>query len=144
MPQIKFFGDRAIFFSFLIVLGTMLGSLFYSDIIGYEPCTLCWYQRIFMYPQVFLLGFALIRKDKSIIPYSLLLSAVGAAIAGYHYLIQMGVTSGSFCLTAESSVSCAQRYFLSFGYITIPMMSLSIFTLIILLMVSSIVSRREA
>lgn len=141
--QLNFFGKNATLFAFIVALATMVGSIFYSGVIGYEPCALCWYQRIFMYPQVFLLGLALVKKDRNIIPYSLLLSAVGAVIAAYHYLVQAGITDNLFCLTGESSVSCSQRYFVSFGYITIPMMSLSAFLLIIFLMISARISNRE-
>ena len=51
-PIIKFFLDNGILFAFLIALVSMLGSLYFSEIARLEPCELCWFQRIFMYPQV--------------------------------------------------------------------------------------------
>src|SRR3989344_7888308 len=49
--------------SFIIVLGAFFGSLFYSEIAGFSPCSLCWYLRIFIYPQIILLRGALLWRD---------------------------------------------------------------------------------
>lgn len=124
-------GKHAILFAFIVALIAMTGSLFFSDVAGYTPCTLCWYQRILMYPQVFLLGLALKRKESSIIPYSVLLSAIGAVIAGYHYLLQLGVAPGLPCSAVGYSASCSQRFILTFGHITIPLMAFVAFALIL-------------
>src|SRR3990167_9356357 len=67
---IRFFGKRALLFSFLVALIATSGSLFYSDVAVYEPCKLCWYHRIFMYPQVIILGIALIVRDERVRLYS--------------------------------------------------------------------------
>lgn len=120
----------------MVALVAMVGSLIYSEIIGYEPCKLCWLQRIFMYSQVILLGMALFKKDYKIISYSIVLSIIGAIIAGYHYLLQLGVASGLPCSAVGYSVSCSQRFVMQYGYITIPMMALSAFVLITLLLSS--------
>src|SRR3989338_190832 len=77
--------------AFLVALFATLGSLFYSEIAHYTPCLLCWYQRIFKYPQVFLLGLGLVKRDKNIADYSLLLSVIGGILAAYHYLLQLGI-----------------------------------------------------
>ncbi len=125
------FGKHAILFAFLFALVAMTGSLFFSEVAGYAPCTLCWYQRILMYSQVFILGLALKRKDDNIIPYSILLSSIGAVIAGYHYLLQLGVAPGLPCSAVGYSASCSQRFILTFGHITIPFMALTAFALIL-------------
>lgn len=122
--------------AFIVALGAMAGSLTYSEIIGYEPCKLCWFQRIFMYPQVILLGVALFKKDYKIISYSIALSIIGAIIAGYHYLLQLGVAPSLPCSAIGYSVSCSQRFVMQYGYITIPMMAFSAFILITLLLAS--------
>lgn len=127
-------GTRAILYGFIAALVAMLGSLTYSDIIGYDPCKLCWFQRIFMYPEVFLLGFALIKKETVIIDYLLMLAIPGALIAGYHYLLQLGVAPSLPCAAVGYSVSCSQRFVLQFGYITIPLMAFTAFVLIGLLL----------
>ena len=66
----------------------MFGSLYFSEIRQYEPCELCWYQRIVMYPFVIILGIAYIKKDYQISFYSMVLSAIGGCISLYHYSLQ--------------------------------------------------------
>ncbi|MBI4272669.1 disulfide bond formation protein B [Candidatus Uhrbacteria bacterium] len=128
-----FFGTHALLFSFLIALIVTSGSLFYSDVAGYEPCKLCWYQRIFMYPQVIILGIALIVRDSRVRLYSVALSGIGFFIAGYHYLLQLGIAPNIPCSAVGYSVSCTKNFVMNFGYITIPLMSLTAFTLILCL-----------
>ncbi|WP_249686020.1 disulfide oxidoreductase, partial [Bacillus velezensis] len=62
-----------------------LGSLYFSEIMKFEPCVLCWYQRIFMYPFVLWLGIAVVKKDYLIASYSLPIASIGACISLYHY-----------------------------------------------------------
>ncbi|HEY4511927.1 MAG TPA: disulfide oxidoreductase [Candidatus Paceibacterota bacterium] len=141
---IRFLGTRAFLFSFIVSLIAMLGSLTYSNILGYAPCVLCWYQRILMYPLVFMFGLALKRKEVLIAPYALLLSVIGAIIALYHYLMQLGIVPEGSCGAVGYSVSCAQRFVMNFGYITIPMMALTAFLLIITFILSErYVSRNQ-
>jgi disulfide bond formation protein DsbB len=133
---LTFFRKHAMLFAFLVALTATLGSLFYSEILGYTPCKLCWYQRILMYPQVLLLGFAYWRKDRHIVDYSIILSILGIGIAFYHYLLQRNVVSEILpCSAVGYSVSCAEKFVMTYGYITIPLMSLSAFFLILVLMV---------
>lgn len=128
---IQFFGKNSLIFVFIVVLAATAGSLFYSEVIGFEPCRLCWFQRIFIYPQVVLLGLALWKRDHGIALYSITLSIIGAVIAVYHYLIQIGVSPSLSCSAVGYSVSCSSKFVLQFGYITIPMMALTAFLLII-------------
>jgi len=130
-PITSFFGKNAILFSFVVALIAMLGSLYYSDIVGYTPCKLCWFQRIFMYPQAFLFGLALIKKDRRIAPYAILLSVPGALIAAFHYREQIAFNPLAPCSAVGYSVSCAEHFVKNFGYITIPMMALTAFLLIL-------------
>ncbi len=83
-----------------------------------------------MYPQVFLLGFALIKKDRSIAGYGLLLSSLGALVSAYQVFISY-VDIGSFCETI-GGISCTKQYVAEFGYITIPVMALTAFLLMII------------
>ena len=130
---IEFIGKHATLFSFIVALIAVLGSLFFSEVAKFTPCKLCWYQRIFMYPEVILLGVALFKKSKDTAAFIVGLATPGAAIAAYNYLLQIGVVPELSCSTTGYSVSCAQRFIMNFGYITIPMMALSAFILIILL-----------
>ncbi|MDO8523194.1 MAG: disulfide bond formation protein B [bacterium] len=126
-----FLEKRAVFFAFLVSLGAILGSLYYSDIVGFTPCSLCWYQRYIMFPMVLILGIAAWKKYyiKNII---IALSAVGGAISLYQYYGQTFNNSVLPCAAAEAS--CAKLFFIEFGYITIPMMALTAFVLIGVLM----------
>ena len=120
-------------FAFLVTLLSTLGSLFYSDVAGYNPCKLCWIQRIFMYPQTFILGVALYKKyKKEIVDYCLALSIIGTPIAAYHYYLQRWGGSDTPCSAVGYSESCAKNFVLTFGYITIPLMALTAFLLIII------------
>ena len=116
---------HALRLSFAATLAAVLGSLYYSEVVGYEPCFLCWWQRVFMYPQVLIAGIALWMNDRHALRYIMALSAVGAAIAGYHYLLEWGLVPSGLCPT--TGPNCAQRFVYEFGYITIPMMSLTAF-----------------
>jgi len=128
---LDFLAKHALAFSFTVALFAALGSLFYSEIAGYEPCKLCWFQRILMYPQVILFGVALFKKDNNIFPYGAVLSFLGVLLAGYHYLLQIGVAPSVSCLAVGQSVNCSQRFVMQLGYITFPMMALTAFLLIL-------------
>lgn len=131
VPLLAFVQKNAILFAFIVAFIATTGSLFYSEIAGYDPCKLCWFQRIFMYPQVLLLGIALLKKDRGIAPYCIVLSVVGTTIAAYHYLLQLGIAPELSCGVVGYSVSCAQLFVMHFGYITIPMMALTAFLMIV-------------
>lgn len=123
--------------AFAVVLLATLGSLTYSEIIGYEPCKLCWIQRIFMYPQVLVLGLSLWGRHKgsrALLDLSFVMSIVGGMVALYHYLMQLGIVPEGSCAAIGYSVSCAERFVMQFGYITIPMMALSAFFLVTMLL----------
>ena len=138
---LTFFSPKALQLSFLVALTSMLGSLYYSEIAGYEPCKLCWYQRILMYPLVLLLGFAHLKKRKDVVDYALLMSLIGSVLAGYHYLLQIGVAPSLGCEAIGYSISCSKQFVLQYGYISIPLMAFSAFAFIsTLLIVNKIIS----
>ncbi|QQR83963.1 disulfide bond formation protein B [Candidatus Peregrinibacteria bacterium] len=125
---------------FIISLVAVSSSLYFSDIVGLEPCKLCWFQRILIYPQLILFGVSLVlKKGKEILPYSITMAGIGWLIAAYHYTIQMSETARSIgesiipCSTVGMTPSCSSYWFLKFGYITIPMMSLTTLSLLIVL-----------
>jgi len=126
----NFLMKNALLLAFVIALIATLGSLFYSEIAGYIPCKLCWYQRIFMYPLPILLGISLFKKDNKISHYVIPLSIIGGIISIYHYIAQ--ILNNSAICSAESA-SCASKIFFSYEYITIPIMALTAFALIIVL-----------
>jgi disulfide bond formation protein DsbB len=113
----------------LIAVG---GSLFFSEIAGWTPCRLCWFQRIFMYPQMLLLALALWKKDRSVASSVLLLCLVGLPISLIHYREQILAVLQSAKANAlvpcdETGVSCAATQIFKFGYVTIPLMAFTAF-----------------
>ena len=110
-----------------------IGSLFLSEVLLYQPCVLCWYQRIAMYPLVVVLAVGILRRDRGIHLTVLPLSLIGLAIALYHNLLYFRVIpeAASVC---RSGVSCTTRFFEWFGFITIPSLALTAFTVITALM----------
>jgi disulfide bond formation protein DsbB len=128
--------QKGMLLAYLLSLAGMLGSLYYSEIAGYAPCVLCWYQRIFMYANVFILGFALYRgEDKSVIPYAQILTVVGGLISVYHnaLFLPMFQKVNTTC-SPFSNVSCTEEYFTALGYINIPVIALTSFVAIFILL----------
>ncbi|MCF7844113.1 disulfide bond formation protein B [Candidatus Gracilibacteria bacterium] len=132
---LKIISEYVLPLGFFASLGGTLMSLFYSEYLLYAPCSLCWYQRIFLYPQVFLFAYAWYRKDKNILPYSLLLSFVGLLIALDHHVLQIGYNALAPCSTAPFAVDCAVPSFIEFGFVTFPLMSLVLFGFLIVIVV---------
>jgi disulfide bond formation protein DsbB len=126
----EFFGDNAVLLAFLVATASVLGSLFFSQIAQFQPCLLCWWQRILLYPQAAILLVALIAKKDDVRKYCLTLSWIGAAVSAYHTYLQFGGTSLGNC--DVGGVSCEHVYFVQYGYVTIPTMALTAFVLIIL------------
>lgn len=118
--------------STLMAALAMTGSLFYSDIAHYTPCLLCWYQRIAMYPMV-VIGFLAGVAKKKFSPDMIALSAIGAIIAAYHYLLQIGWIVSTRCEDLGYSVSCSERFSMTYGFVTIPMMAFGVFVAILAL-----------
>ena|SRR3989304_5050669 len=126
----KFFSKQNILYlAWLQALIATLGSLFFSEVMHFTPCVLCWYQRICMYPLVAILGVGILGKDKNIYKYVLPLSIIGWLIAGYHNLIYYRILPEAIapCIVG---VSCTTKFFAWFGFITIPLLSWIAFTVI--------------
>ncbi|MBS2968051.1 disulfide bond formation protein B [Metabacillus sp. KIGAM252] len=130
MPENKSL-ENWLLFAWIASFASTLGSLYFSEIVGFVPCDLCWYQRILMYPQVIILGIAIAKKDYSIALYSLILSSIGALISIYHYSLQkipfLADHAGS-C----GRIPCTGEYINWLGFITIPFLALIGFTMIII------------
>ncbi len=109
----------------------MLGSLYFSQVRGYVPCELCWYQRILMYPLTVVLAVGLLRKDNNLTLFVLPLSSLGFLVALYHYLLEKtDIFPAHEC---SAGVSCTAVWINWFGFITIPFLSLVAFTIITLM-----------
>ena len=118
-----------LYLAWLVAIGATAGSLYFSEVRHFVPCALCWWQRIFMYPLVPLLGIATFRQDAQVWRYALPLSAVGLATSTYHYLIQKvpGFAPPASC---ASGVPCSAQYIDWFGFVTIPFLAGVAFLLI--------------
>jgi disulfide bond formation protein DsbB len=115
-----------------VALTAMLGSLYLSEIMHFLPCLFCWYQRIAMYPLVFVLGVGILRSDPGVWRYAIPLPVVGFLIAAYHVVIQWRPTLDVG--TCAVGAPCTGRYVAVFGYISIPTMAGAAFLLITALM----------
>ncbi|MEF2965021.1 disulfide oxidoreductase [Paenibacillus sp. M1] len=127
------FKNYGIYLAWLVSLVATAGSLYLSEILHYEPCRLCWFQRIFMYPQVIILGIAAYRNDRSAAIYAIPLSAIGGSISVYHYAEQK-IPALAKLLPCKVGIPCNFDYLNWWGFITIPLMALVAFVLIIVLM----------
>jgi len=130
----SFLAKRGLWIGFLISVAGIAVSLFYSEVLGFEPCFLCWWQRLFQYPQAILFGVALWNSEFRIpaAVYSIWFSIFGAAFAIYHHILQVYPAGHLPC--SANGPSCAQITFIEFGYITYPMMALSAFAFLIVVM----------
>lgn len=119
-------------FAWLVALVATLGSLYYSEVRNFIPCTLCWYQRIAMYPLVLILGIATWRNDAQIRPYALTLSLVGLFWSCYH-LLELWVP-GLAPNVCKGPIPCNVEYIPSFPIplqagIAFALISLALFLL---------------
>ena len=132
-PRISSMLDKKwflLFFCWIFSTISTLGSLFFSYVMGLPPCSLCWYQRIFMYPLVLIFLTALISPDKGVIKFSLPLVVSGWVIAFYHNLLYYKILpeSASPCM---QGISCTTVQLQWLGFVTIPLLSLIGFSLIL-------------
>lgn len=126
--HIKNFVDEI---SFVLAVLATTGSLYFSEILQMEPCPFCWYQRIFMYPLVIILGTAVFLR-KSARDFVIPMTMIGGAISIYHVLVQViGEQIATGC--GADGVSCAIIYIQYAGYVTIPVMALTTFAAIFIL-----------
>jgi len=142
---------------FLQALAAMLGSLYFSTFgdpvrnllarqlfpihSGYEPCELCWFARILMYPIVAISAVALMKEDRRFVDYVLPLTLPGIALEFFHYGLQKWNFPNPFRCTAANPCSALQVDYL--GFITIPFLCLTAFMVITLLALWQIKTRKE-
>nr|WP_255552608.1 disulfide oxidoreductase [Fictibacillus sp. 7GRE50] len=112
---------------------SMVGSLFFSEVMKFVPCNFCWYQRILMYPLVILLGVAFYQQDHNVTRYVLPLSIMGIIVSGYHYALQKIPALKAFEV-CTSGVPCSGQYINWLGFITIPLLAFVGFTTITICM----------
>lgn len=114
----------ALYFAWVISLIGLLASLYFGEMLHYEPCRLCWYQRIFFFPLAFILGIAAYRQDRQIVIYTLPLVALGALFALYQVLEGFIPALSAPALCGRKSDCSAHILTLFGGWVTLPMLSL--------------------
>jgi disulfide bond formation protein DsbB len=106
------------------------GSLYLSEVAGYLPCALCWYQRIAMYPLTVVLGVAALRRDRRVWLTAVPIAAIGSAVSVWHIAIERNPALGGPC---DPTAPCSIRWVEEFGFLTLPTMALIAFLAIIVL-----------
>ena len=114
----------------LVATVATLGSLTYSEIAGFGPCELCWYQRIAMYPLVVVLGVAAWRRDGQVWRTAVPISVIGAAVSVWHLVIERNPGLAGPC---DPAAPCAVRWVEELGVFTLPAMALVGFSAVIVL-----------
>lgn len=129
-------------FAWPIIMVTTIGSvattLLYSEYFGFVPCSLCWLQRIALYPQALFVIMAVKTKEYVFFPlYSIALSIFGLLVAIYHYIYQLQpkevLTSGILPCLADGSSDCATKVIEEFGFVTFPLLSAITFAFLIVM-----------
>jgi hypothetical protein len=125
-------GSSALLAAFVVATLATLGSLYFSEVAHFEPCRLCWYQRIAMYPLVVILGIAALRRDPRVRRYAMPLALIGALIATYHYALEWlpWLDTGA----CSATTPCTIVWFRELGFISLPYLALSAFLLIVTLL----------
>ena len=129
-PLVRWVSVNAVGIGLIVSVLAVVGSLFFSNVVGFAPCELCWWQRICIYPQVviFALAFFYECRGKALGPVfsiSGVLSLIAFAIGAVQYYSATFNTS-ILAACSATGVSCTKTYFVQFGYITIPMMSVTL------------------
>jgi disulfide bond formation protein DsbB len=119
-------GWTTLFVAWVVALVATLGALFIGEVMGQAPCLLCWFQRVFMFPLVLLLGIALYRNDSGIWRYALPLAGIGLLTALYHLLLYAGIIPQAI-QPCGAGPSCSSADLNVIGFVPIPLLSLLAF-----------------
>ena len=105
----------------MITTGAMVGSLYFSEKVGFAPCKLCWYQRIAMYSIAIISFVAALRNDKNIARYTIVLAPLGLVVSTYHYLLEWYPTLETNVCSLD--VPCTAVWFRELGFVTLCFMA---------------------
>jgi disulfide bond formation protein DsbB len=141
-PRFPFPGRRddaawmMVFAGWAIASASMLGALFFSEVMELPPCVLCWYQRIFMFPLVLLLPLGLFPFDPKVVRYALPLAAVGWLFALWHVLLVWGVIPEA-AAPCTRGVPCSEAQVEWLGFVNIPLLSFLAFSTLNALLIAA-------
>lgn len=123
----------SLYLAFFFALVSMVGSLFFSEVLKFPPCVLCWYQRICMYPLIPILAVGIHSKDRHVYKYVCPLALAGLIIAFYHNLLYYKILPESVA-PCQLGISCTTKFIEYFGFVTIPLLSFIAFAIILVCM----------
>jgi disulfide bond formation protein DsbB len=115
-----------IFAAWCVATLATLGALFMSEVMGFAPCVLCWWQRIFMFPLALLLALGMFPFDAKVLRYAMPLALIGLAVAAFHVLLTMGIIPESLA-PCRQGIPCKTIQIEWFGFVTIPLLSVAAF-----------------
>ncbi len=118
-----------VFSAWLLATASTLGALFFGEVMQLPPCSLCWYQRIFMFPMALILPFALFPLNRSVVRAALPLAALGSLVAAFHVLLVAGVIPARL-EPCKQGVPCSETVIEWFGFLNIPLLSFAAFAAI--------------
>ncbi|MEY3558838.1 MAG: hypothetical protein RL374_1544 [Actinomycetota bacterium] len=113
----------------LITTGAMVGSLYFSEVVGFAPCKLCWYQRIGIFSIAIISFVAALRNDKNIARYTVVLAPIGLVVSSYHYLLEWFPTLETNVCSLD--VPCTAVWFRELGFVTLCFMAGCVFITVI-------------
>jgi disulfide bond formation protein DsbB len=133
-PVRKLIADHRLKLLFLFSLGGTVGSILLSLYFKLEPCELCWYQRLFLFCTPVITSIALLKKEKTAHLYIFWLSLLGLCVSIYHSLLQskIFVADTLFC-NPVSAIDCSIPSFTYYGFVTVPVISFSVFLLLVII-----------
>ena len=131
-----------VFGAWLIASAATLGALFFGEVMKLPPCSLCWYQRVFMFPLTFILPFALFPLDRGVVRAAVPLAGLGAMVAFLHLLIVAGIVPERVA-PCRQGVPCSETVIEWFGFVTIPLLSFVAFSAVMFLLTLALSRRPE-
>jgi len=126
-------GWLLLFSVWILATISTLASLFFSEVVKLPVCSLCWYQRIAMYPLVLIIPIALFPFDAKVIRYAGVLVLLGWLTALFHVLLVAGIIPKS-AQPCVQGIPCSETHLNVFGFLNMPMMSLLTFSIMALLL----------
>lgn len=126
-------GRNILYLAWMQACIATFGSLYFSEVMKLPPCTLCWYQRILMYPLVLVIAAGILRRDPGIHQYVLPVSVLGLLISIYHNLLYFHVIPEEI-QPCTVGIPCTTIQIEWLGFITIPLMSMTAFTVVTICM----------
>lgn len=121
--------ETALAAAWIVALGSSLAVLYVGEVLGQAPCSLCWFQRAFMFPLAVVLGLGLWWEDQRVGRYGVALALGGAAIALWHLGLYTGVLPEPIQPCTATGPSCTGDNQLFLG-IPIPLLALIAFAFI--------------